>query len=409
MNKRIDEQPAQLSRGASWFSGISFTVLLMLAWCVTRAVLMASTLTGEIPTDVSAYARWANELSSDISPASDSAYVYPPGALGLFLLLDVFPPELYYRGFTVFALLADLLIFVLIWLRVRSGTPWQVVAPWAWVVMGFAAGPLLYQRYDVFAALFTVLAVLAVNRPVWAGVWSGIGLLLKLWPEIALLGLSKRALWRGVASNIAVVFGGWIALHVMTGDSLGFVRNVLNKGLSVEATAAFPFLIMRSMNGTHGVTGQFGSWEVVGPGVDMAATLTTMLGIALLIGILVLRLAGRLENTPPGDVVLLGVLIFVATHKINSLQYGVWIAAATAVALTFRGSRAQGPALLLTLMLFATDQVIWDNFVPFISGNPFLLMFQGLRLALLLAALSWIAWPILKDVVSRQERTGSLE
>lgn len=409
MNTRIDERPAELSRGASWFSGTSCTVLLMLVWLVSRAVLMSSTLSGEIPTDISAYARWANELSSDVSPALDSAYVYPPGALGLFVVLDFLPPELFYRGFTIFALLADLMIFVLIWLRVRTGSPLQVVAPWAWVVMGFAAGPLLYQRYDVFAALFTVLAVLAVNRPVWTGIWSGLGLLLKLWPEIALLGLSKRNLWRGLASNMAVVFGGWFALHLMTGDSLGFVRNVLNKGLSVEATAAFPYLVMRSLSGSHGVTGQFGSWEVVGPGVEVSATLTTVLGIVLLLGIVTLRLTGRLDRTPPGDVVLLGVLIFVATHKINSLQYGVWIAAVAAVALTFRGSRAQGPALLLTLMLVVTDQVIWDNFVSFISGNPLMLVFQGLRLTLLIAALAWVAWPILKDVASGRERTGRLE
>ncbi len=170
----------------------------------------------------------------------------------------------------------------------------------------------------------------------------------------------------------------------------------MNKGLSVEATAAFPFLVARSLSESHTVTGQFGSWEVIGPGVPAVATIVTIIGVLLLLGILVLRVRGRLDFISPGDIVLLGVLIFVATHKINSLQYGVWIAAMASAALAFSDSKALGPSVLLTLMLLVADQVIWTNFVPFISGNPLMLAYQGLRLALLLAATIWLAWVILK-------------
>jgi hypothetical protein len=196
---------------------------------------------------------------------------------------------------------------------------------------------------------------------------------------------------------VVVVAVGWTSLHVIFGDSFGFIKNVMNKGLSVEAVAAYPFLVLRALVGTHGVTGQFGSWEVTGPGVALAATATTLVGVLLLAGILVLRIAGRLEQAAPGDVVLLGVLIFVATHKINSLQYGVWIAAMTAAALAYSSSRARGPAVLLTLSLIVANDVIWAHFVPFISGNPILIAFQGLRLVLLLAATVWLAVEILRS------------
>lgn len=270
--------------------------------------------------------------------------------------------------------------------------------------MGFAAGPLMYQRYDILAALFGVLALLAVNHPVRVGFWSAIGLLVKLWPAVVLLGLSRRNLVKGLIVNAVVVILGWVLLHFIWGNSFGFISNVMNKGLSVEAVAAFPFLVARSFGTTHGVTGQFGSWEVIGPGVEFAATATTVVGVLLLLGLFALRLSGRLEAVVPGDVVLLGLLIFVATHKINSLQYGVWIAAMTAAALTFSESRALGPAVILTLMLLVADQVIWDNFVPFISGNPLLLGYQGLRLALLLAALAWIGWSVVNQ--ARGKRQG---
>jgi hypothetical protein len=87
----------------------------------------------------------------------------------------------------------------------------------------------------------------------------------------------------------------------------------------------------------------------------------------------------------------------VATHKINSLQYGVWIAAMTATALAYSSSRARGPAVLLTLSLIVANDVIWAHFVPFISGNPILIAFQGLRLVLLLAATVWLAVEILRS------------
>jgi hypothetical protein len=335
-------------------------------------------------------------------PAIDTAYVYPPGALVIFAFVDAANTGSYYRLFTLVAAAADLAILTLLWRQVRLGSLRQLAAPWAWVVMGFAAGPLIYQRYDIFSALLGVLALVAISRPVQAGIWSALGLLVKLWPEIALLGLSRRNLWKGLVVNAIVVAVGWIVLQIVWGDSLGFVSNVMNKGLSVEAVAAYPFLVARSLGTTHGVTGQFGSWEVIGPGVAFAATATTVVGVLLLLGLFALRVAGRLERVVPGDVVLLGVLIFVASHKINSLQYGVWIAAMTAVALTFPGSRALGPAVILTLMLLVADQVIWDNFVPFISGNPLMIGYQGLRLALLLAALAWIALAVMNQARGRQ-------
>jgi hypothetical protein len=65
-----------------------------------------------------------------------------------------------------------------------------------------------------------------------------------------------------------------------------------------------------------------------------------------------------------------------------------------AAALAFSNSKALGPSVLLTLMLVVADQVIWTDFVPFISGNPLMLAYQGLRLALLLGATLWLAWRI---------------
>ena len=375
---------------------VTGVVLLLSAWIVTRAVLLAQTLGGDTPLDVVAYAKWATLLRSGGSPASDTAFVYPPGSNIVFLSLSLVSPASAYRAFTLLAVLMDFLILLCLLLFARRNRDASLTSSWAWVVMGFVVGPLIYERFDVFAALAGCIAVLSLSRPLLSGGVAGLGFLVKLWPEIALLGLPRSRLLKGILANLVVVAVGWTSLELLFGDSFGFIRNVMNKGLSVEAVAAYPFLVLRALVGTHGVTGQFGSWEVTGPGVALAATATTAIGVILLAGILVLRIAGRLEEASPGDVVLLGVLIFIATHKINSLQYGVWIAAMTAAALAYSSSRARGPAVLLTLSLVVANEVIWTHFVPFISGNPILIAFQGLRLGLLLAATVWLAIEILR-------------
>ena len=380
--------------GSGWVG----VALLVTSWLVTRAVLFADTFSGQTPLDVVAYQRWANGILEGISPAADTAFVYPPGGNVIFLMTEVISGEGFFRTFTLLALLSDFAILVAL---LRFGTAKAAVAqfpvgPWVWILMGFVAGPLMYQRFDVFAALMAVLAVLLAARPALSGAFAGLGFLVKLWPEIALLALPRHRLMRGLIANLITVVVGWLILHVWMGDSLGFLSNVVNKGLSVEAVAAYPFLVSRALFSSHGVTGQYGSWEVIGPGVPLAATISTVVGVVLLLGLFVARLLGRLEKAAPGDIVLLGVLIFVATHKINSLQYGIWIAAMTATALAFSSSRARGPAVLLTLMLIVADQVIWTYFVDFISGNPLFLVFQGLRLLLLLAATIWLALEIFR-------------
>lgn len=372
-------------------SSVTGLILLSLSWLVTRGILLAGTLSGIVPADISAYERWANLLRDGQAPAQDSAFVYPPGSLVIFLGGGSFGEFSYFRSFTILAILADLILLLALVAFALRSPQGSLLGPWAWVVMGFAAGPLLVERYDVFAALLGAAAVLVLSRPVLTGVLAGVGFLVKIWPEIAILGVARQRLVRALGVNLLVVVVGWVLLQGLFGNSFGFVPNVLNKSVSVEAVVAYPYLVLRELSGTYGVTGQFGSWEVTGPGVALMGSVSTALGIVALAVMLLLRYCGILDHVPPGDIVLLGVLIFVATHKINSLQYGVWIAAMTAAALAYRSSRTLGPGVLLVLMLIVTNEVIWAQFVPFISGNSFLLGFQGLRLTLLLAAGIWLA------------------
>ena len=378
-----EASPAQLSATTN-------LALLAVTWLVTRSVLLGSTLSGVIPSDVLAYQRWAELLRAGQAPAQDTAFVYPPGSALVFLSGGSLSDMSYFRYFTLLAVAADLMLLVTLVIFVRRSSQGSMVGPWAWVILGFTVGPIMLERYDVFAAMFGAIAVLAVVRPAVSGALAGLGMLVKIWPEIAILGVPRHRMLPALAVNLSVIGVGWVVLQALFGNSFGFVRNALAKGVSVEAVVAYPFLAIREIAGTYGVTGQFGSWEVVGPGVAAIGSASTAVGIVVLALLFMLRFRGHLDHVPPGDIVLLGVLVFVATHKINSLQYGVWIAAMVAAALAYRNSRALGPAVLLGGMLVVTSNTIWVQFVPFISGNVLLLGFQGVRLSLLLAAAIWL-------------------
>ena len=118
------------SNTRGYLSGWPVLILLFISWGVTRAVLLADSFSGEVPLDVTAYFRWAEDLTSGSQPALDTAFVYPPGSALVFLMPSFMPPELYFRTFTLLAVLSDLAILISLWLFVRNGTKAIQVAPW---------------------------------------------------------------------------------------------------------------------------------------------------------------------------------------------------------------------------------------------------------------------------------------
>ena len=371
--------------------------LMLLAWVVTRLALIDETFLGITPGDVELYRSWAESLIEGGSPAIDPAFTYPPGASGLMFVIFSIAPENFYRAFTLLALAADFTILIVLWLRSRSADTRVPMAPWSWIIMGFAAGSLMYQRFDIFAALLAVLAVLTVRRSVYTGFWAGLGFVLKLWPELALLGLRSRAMPKALIVNIATIAAFWISAQLIWGDAFGFAANALDKGLAVESMVAFPFLLARKAGAPYQVSDLEGLYAVLGPGTDLTATLATLAGLVSILFLFLLRFLQRIDLASPGDVVLLGLLIFIATNKFNSVQYGIWIAAITSAALSFKESRVRGPAILLTLMLLLTSQAVWPNFIPLTGGSPVFLAIHGLRLLLLLASLAWVVKIVVWD------------
>ena len=377
-------------------------VLVAVTWLVTRAVVLSQTLSGQVPGDVAIFAGWAPQFAQGAFPIGDETFQYPPAAALIFLAAGTDPVS-YYRRFTLVMLAFDLLILVLLVLAARRSSSGSSLGAWVWAVSAVVLGPLMLQRFDLAPTAFAVAGVLALSRPSVSGAIAGLGGLVKIWPGVVVLGLPRRHFVRGVVSALAAALAGWGLLALLFTGTGNFLQGQGGRGLEVESTLALPLLLLRVLGVEVGVHQQFGSWEVTHSLGSVLALASTVLLVVVFGGLVVLRLIGRLEDAPGGDVVLLAVLLFVALNKVHSPQFGVWVLGVLAAALASSSSRMRGVGLLAGLSVLVANQGIWPSFDALPAGNVIAVGLQVLRVVLLLAACGWATWVTLRRADGAKE------
>ncbi|WP_182904931.1 glycosyltransferase 87 family protein [Microbispora sp. H13382] len=340
--------------------------LLLLVWTATRgALLLVATQT--IPTghgeafsnDVTLYRDWSDVLAEGEFPAGDEKWQYPPFA-ALPLLAPRLLPLDYHVAFSLLALLCDLAILLLLWRfsASRSSGPRHGggrTGPWAWTVGAALLGPVLLARYDLMVTLVAVLALTTSAGPAVRGTLIGVGLLVKAWPVALLAGLRRwRELLTASGLTLVVAVAGCGVTALVVPHALDFLTAQEERGLQIESLAATPFALARALGWWDGyATYKHGAMEVVGPGANAAALLSlaaTPVALAL-VGVWWLRAAPSPRSYH--DAALTTVLFLVATSRVLSPQYLVWVVGIAAVILSVRRDRpgpTQRPAALLVLV-----------------------------------------------------------
>lgn len=369
--------------------------LVFVTWLVTRAVVLSQTLSGQVPGDVAIFAGWAPQFAQGAFPVNDETFQYPPAAALNFLAAGTAPGS-YYRRFTLVMLAFDFLILVLLVLAARRSSSGSSLGAWVWSSAAVVLGPLMLQRFDLAPTAFAVAGVVSLGHPSLSGAIAGVGALVKVWPGVVVLGLPRRHFVRGALAAVAAGVVGWGLLALVFTGTGNFLQGQGGRGLEVESTLALPLLLMRVLGVEVGVHQQFGSWEVTHVLGPILARLSTVLQVAVFGGLVALRMLGRLEHAPGGDVVLLAVLLFVALNKVHSPQFGVWVAGVVAAALASSASRMRVVGVLVGLSVLVANQGIWPSFDALPAGNAISVGLQALRVALLLAACGWAAWVTLR-------------
>lgn len=308
---------------------------------------------------------------------------YPDaGVWPLRLLGEVTGPDLpgFLLAFAVMMALVDAAFLALLLLTRRPG---RLTAAWFWVVFGVAAGPVLWLRLDLLpGVLVGVAAALLLVRPAWAAAVLAAATAVKLWPGVLAAGLVGGIRRTDTWLRLAVFSGTLAVLVAVTWATSGLARLLSpltyqgDRGLQIESLAATPFLIRAHDRPGDYWTGYASSksFEIVGPGTGVGATLADSAMVAVLLFAVVwagrnlLADRWRVETTLAFSVLL--ILLLTATNKVFSPQYIVWVGPALAVALYATRSRLVQVMAALTVAAAALGTWIYPFHYGPLQADP---------------------------------------
>jgi hypothetical protein len=155
----------------------------------------------------------------------------------------------------------------------------------------------------------------------------------------------------------------------------------------VESVGALPYEVFTLLGGEVEFGLKYGSIQVLMDGAETVGLVLTAIGLALFALIAWWRLSGRLEDVPPGDVALTVMLVSVATSRVYSPQFNVWLIGISAVMLLDPRSRQRRAAALVVVASVLTQVVYPWSATQLVTGDPLTVIVQGLRVAGILAAM----------------------
>lgn len=355
-------------------------------WAIGRLLLVAIVLRiipwAEMFNDLAIYARWVQEALSHGRFPHDEMWQYPPLAAPVMVLAAVLPGDA--AGYVLLLLGVDASIMAMVaaQARHRGATSGRRL----WALAPLVVGPLLLARFDVVPTALAVAAVALAARPGASGAVAAVGAWVKVWPILVVAGLRRHDLPRAALGVVAasVVIAG--VLVATTTDPLSFVGGQRDRGLQIESIAALPFLVARAVGLDVEVVYRYGAHEVQAPGAETVAAALPVLTLALLAVVGLLRLTGRLERLGAADVALATVLFSVATSRVFSGQYLIWLMGLAAVALSDPGTRMRHTIRLLIAVGVATQVVYPWLYSALLDGSPVAVLVQSVRVLLTLAA-----------------------
>ncbi len=239
-----------------------------------------------------------------------------------------------------------------------------------WLLAVPALGATAYARFDLLpGVLVGVALLLAPAHPRVSATAATVATAVKLWPALVLPPLVAGARRRRdvllrmlvvgtVLAAASLVAGGWDRL-------VSPLRYQADRGLQVESLAATPAMLgwWRRPDLWTVTYAPSHAYEVSGPGVGSLVRVTSVLGVALAVGLALLWWRALRPRSGVGagvgmDAVvwtaLAAVLGFVVSGKVLSPQYLLWLLPAAAAGLAVTSSTRPALVRWSALLLVAT-------------------------------------------------------
>ena len=279
---------------------------------------------------------------------------YPPLVLVIFSL-PLIVPLLYYQ--LVFAVLMALISTMIYWLLLRYGPRGSALA-FAFYLF-ISAWALAQERYDLVPAALTLLSLIAAERKQWTSAYIALafGFLLKIYPilflpalfiaeqqdahiiyvpaKLHILKMLPGDLWHTLQDirhwrrknallffAILLVITGFFALFDFKGAVLSQVSYFANRPLQVESTGSILLWLGTFIGFPVHIVFSFGSINMVSALGGIVSNLFEILFVVGYIYAIFLQWRGELDIV---QTFLSLLLVFIATGKVFSPQYLIWV------------------------------------------------------------------------------------
>ena len=334
------------------------------------------------------YDAYAQKIRDGKAPYRDFQIEYPPGSLVAFvppllslealqhagvtglLYTDLFKAAMLICGLLIVFIVASTANFV--W-----GDPWRVLAAAAVVgVSPLVLGPTAIAWYDIWPTLLTIAAVALFVRKRFtaAFVFLGVAVAAKLFAlvllPILLLQAARTLGWKrtlvaatGFLATTVLFFGSAAALSVK-GARHPFTY-LIDRPVEIESTAGSIVGLFRVAGWwTIGVNDSYGSINFEG---RRAAVLGLVIAVVGGVALLALWWRSALVRLPPEQLIAwctAAIAIALASSKVFSPQYLVWLVPFVALTLRRTALLALTVAIVLTRIWFPEHWQDFNNMTP---------------------------------------------
>ncbi|NUT58439.1 MAG: DUF2029 domain-containing protein, partial [Agromyces sp.] len=272
---------------------------LWTAFIVVHAGLVVLNLYGQgwpLGDVVSVYKVWAeNAADGYVRMGIDVPWVYPILAFAPMAAALAFGPAWYAQTWLAIVVLLDAAAFSILLGRRRLSRTRRIAA-WWWLAFLALLGPIALARIDAVTVPLALAGMLwAATRPRVAAVLLTVGMWVKVWPAavLAALVVASRKRWE-VVTVAAALSAGILGVSLLAGsgfNAVGFVAEQAGRGLQIEAPLAVAWL-WRIVGGDRAVEVVYDreilTFQISGPGAEVAASVTTPLMAIGVVAVLVL-------------------------------------------------------------------------------------------------------------------------
>lgn len=377
------------------------------SWAVVNGLMLALVSLRKTTTeDVRYYFHGINPHANH-SPGPSSIYTpsgsvplgeYPDAGVWPLRLLDLVTRDNESAFLFLFSLVCVLISGAYLWFILRWGsahhernTDSEFHAAWFWVLFSGAAGPILLTRLDLYSGVAVGLTMaLLITYPRLSSLILAYATLAKLWPGVlasALVGHAKsRSTWVRLISYIISLVALALVTVVVWGPDrlLSPITYQDVRGLQIESVFATPLMVARLFDDNRWDVSYASSksFEIAGPGADIAMTCASV----VLVGMLVFALGFALWRFLRGGwtrqsavlFALLLVCLLIVSNKVFSPQYIAWVGPLVAVASILCTATSMRTLRISTLIVAALTTVIYpltyESILHNSSGWPVLVL-----------------------------------